>query len=428
MGSREADGALRARPARSTSSRWPTTTTTSTPTTRSTTRGTRSASVPRGTSSAPGRRSPAPTACGSASATTRPTAGTGSRPPTATTPKVRWPASATTRTGSRRRTARANGGRASIRRSSTPAGTSSCPTASSSAKAVADWHEKNDRPWTEKPPPTNPAFVEKWFLRCKDLVDKYHPDLLYFDNIGELPLGQAGLDIAAHLYNTSLAARRRPQAVLNVKGIDAARRPALVEDYERGASDVIQPAPWQTDTCIGEWHYRRSLFDEHRYKTVAQVVHMLVNIVSKNGNLLLSIPVRGDGTIDEDEVAFLEGMAAWMRVHGEGIFGTRPWKVAGEGPTQERRRHVQRGPRHLRRAGRPLHDQGRHALRVPARLARGPSCVDRVAGRRRRRCSTAGRSPTCRCSATRAASSGRRTRKGWPCSCPPRRRASTPSR
>ena len=121
---------------------------------------------------------------------------------------------------------------------------------------------------------------------------------------------------------------------MNVKGIDAARRPALVEDYERGDSDVIQPAPWQTDTCIGEWHYRRSLFDEHRYKTVAQVVHMLVNVVSKNGNLLLSIPVRGDGTIDEDEVAFLEGLAAWMRVHGEGIFGTRPWKVAGEGPAK----------------------------------------------------------------------------------------------
>jgi len=67
---------------------------------------------------------------------------------------------------------------------------------------------------------------------------------------------------------------------------------------------------------------------------VSQVVHTLVNVVSKNGNLLLSIPMRGDGTIDGDEVAFLEGMAAWMRVQGEGISGTRPWKVAGEGPTK----------------------------------------------------------------------------------------------
>jgi alpha-L-fucosidase len=97
---------------------------------------------------------------------------------------------------------------------------------------------------------------------------------------------------------------------------------------------VIQPAPWQTDTCIGEWHYKRSVFDEHRYRTVARVVHTLVNVVSKNGNLLLGIPMRGDGTVDEAEVTFLEGMAAWMRVHGEGIFGTRPWKVAGEGPTR----------------------------------------------------------------------------------------------
>jgi alpha-L-fucosidase len=205
------------------------------------------------------------------------------------------------------------------------------------AKAVTQWHERNDRPWTEKPPEMNPGFTETWFLRCRDLVDKYQPDLLYFDNIGQLPLGQAGLDIAAHFYNSSLKANQgKVEAVLNVKGIAAARRPALVEDYERGASNTIQPASWQTDTCIGEWHYRRSLFEQHRYKTVAQVVQTLVNIVSKNGNLLLSVPMRGDGTIDEDEVAFLEGMAQWMDVNGEGVFGTRPWKVYGEGPARNR--------------------------------------------------------------------------------------------
>lgn len=201
-------------------------------------------------------------------------------------------------------------------------------------KAVADWHEQHDRPWTERVPPANAAFVERWFLRCKDLIDSYRPDLLYFDNIGELPLEQAGLDLTAHLYNLSADASGATQAVVNVKGIDAARRPGIVEDYERGASDIIQPTPWQTDTCLGEWHYKRSLYDEHRYKTVARVVHTLVNVVSKNGNLLLSVPIRGDGTIDADEVAFLEGMAEWMRVHGEGIYGTRPWKVPGEGPSR----------------------------------------------------------------------------------------------
>ncbi|MBP8305483.1 MAG: alpha-L-fucosidase, partial [Phycisphaerae bacterium] len=161
-------------------------------------------------------------------------------------------------------------------------------------------------------------------------------DLLYFDNIGDLPLGQAGLDLAAHYYNANIRRRNgKLEAVLNVKGVDEARRAALVEDYERGSSDVIQAAPWQTDTCIGSWHYNRSLLDQHRYKSVAQVVRMLVNVVSKNGNLLLSIPMRGDGTIDEDEVAFLEGMAQWIQVNGEGIFSTRPWKVFGEGPGKD---------------------------------------------------------------------------------------------
>jgi alpha-L-fucosidase len=206
------------------------------------------------------------------------------------------------------------------------------PDGITSAREIATWHERNDRRWTENPPEINPKFTETWFLRCQDLVDKYQPDLLYFDNIGELPLGQAGLDIAAHFYNSSLKLNKGTmQAVLNVKGIDAPRRPGLIEDYERGSSNDIQPVPWQTDTCIGEWHYRRSLFDSHRYKTVAQVVQTLVNVVSKNGNLLLSIPVRGDGTIDEDEVKFLDGLSQWMDVNGEGIFGTRPWKIFGEG-------------------------------------------------------------------------------------------------
>jgi len=207
------------------------------------------------------------------------------------------------------------------------------PEGITNAQAVRDWHEENDRRWTEDPPPNNPAFTDNWFLRCQDLVDKYHPDLLYFDNIGQLPLGQAGLDIVAHYYNASEQWHDgRLEAVVNVKGLDDARRPAVVEDYERGSSDVIQPAPWQTDTCIGDWHYNRALFEQHRYKTVGQVVRMLVNVVSKNGNLLLSVPVRGDGTIDSDEIAFLKGMAKWMKVNGEGIFGSRPWKIYGEGP------------------------------------------------------------------------------------------------
>jgi alpha-L-fucosidase len=202
------------------------------------------------------------------------------------------------------------------------------------AKAVADWHEKNGRLWTEEPPANNPAFTEKWFLRCQDLIDTYRPDLVYFDDT-ELPLGQAGLDIVAHYYNANLQwTNGKLEAVVNAKKLKPEHKRALVEDYERGFCNTIQPSPWQTDTCIGSWHYSRDIAEKNKYKTVGQVVHMLIDIVSKNGNLLLSIPMRGDGTIDDHEIAFLEGMARWMDINGEAIFGTRPWKVFGEGPTQ----------------------------------------------------------------------------------------------
>ncbi len=194
------------------------------------------------------------------------------------------------------------------------------------------WHNSHDGAWTEQPPPDDPAFANRWFLRCQDLIDHYQPDVLYFDDT-ELPLGQAGLDLAAHFYNSSLARRGALDVVLTAKKMTDAHRAAVVEDIERGVATGIRPAAWQTDTCIGDWHYRRSLFEQHRYKTAQQVVQMLVDIVSKNGNLMLSIPVRGDGTIDEDEVAFVEALAAWMPANGEAIFGTRPWTVYGEGPS-----------------------------------------------------------------------------------------------
>jgi alpha-L-fucosidase len=104
------------------------------------------------------------------------------------------------------------------------------PDGLNSTAAVAEWHRTHTRLWTEQPPATNPRFTERWFLRCQDLVDQYAPDLLYFDNIGELPLGQVGLDIAAHFYNRSVERRGVLDAVLNVKSVEAARRPGVVED------------------------------------------------------------------------------------------------------------------------------------------------------------------------------------------------------
>jgi alpha-L-fucosidase len=179
------------------------------------------------------------------------------------------------------------------------------------------------------------AFNLKYFNRTMDLVNKYRPDLLYFD-IGPLPMygepGDYGFKIASHYYNSSIAWHGKNEGVMNTKYLDAQQQKCLVHDIERGKRETIAPNPWQTDTCIGTWHFDRETSINHWYKKPADVVPMLVDIVSKNGNLLLSIPIRADGTIDEDEQAFLEEMGKWTAVNGEGIFSTRPWKIFGEGP------------------------------------------------------------------------------------------------
>ncbi|MGA2194313.1 MAG: alpha-L-fucosidase [Bryobacteraceae bacterium] len=205
------------------------------------------------------------------------------------------------------------------------------PKGMTTIKEARDWHAGHDGEWHEDPPPEHPEFTESWFLRCQELVDKYKPDLLYFDDT-ELPLGQAGLDIAAHYYNSNMKWRGGLEAVLTSKGLSPGHVGAMVLDIERGRADHILPAPWQTDTCIGDWHYQRSLFENHRYKTTGTVIQMLVDIVSKNGNLMLNIPVRGDGTIDDDERKVLEGLSGWIPAHAEAIYGTRPFSVFGEGP------------------------------------------------------------------------------------------------
>jgi alpha-L-fucosidase len=200
-------------------------------------------------------------------------------------------------------------------------------------KQANDFHEAHDRVWSEVPPLANPAFVRQWYLRCKDLIDSYQPDLVYFDNF-DLPLGQAGLDVTAHYYNSSIKWHGSLQAVVNCKALPENRRAAVVEDVERGFRADIVPHPWQTDTCIGDWHYNRARYNEKTYTGAAAVIHRLCDVVAKNGCLLLSIPVRGDGTIDSEERGIVEQIAGWTQRYGEAIYASRPWKLSGEGPTQ----------------------------------------------------------------------------------------------
>jgi len=207
------------------------------------------------------------------------------------------------------------------------------PNGLTSIKAANDFHEAHDRVWSETPPLANPAFIRQWYLRCKDLIDSYRPDLIYFDNF-DLPLGQAGLDITAHYYNSSIAWHGSLQGVVNCKALPENRRAAVVEDVERGFRADVVPHPWQTDTCIGDWHYNRERYNQKSYMGAAAVIHRLCDVVAKNGCLLLSIPVRGDGSIDSEERKIVEQIGSWTQRFGEAIYASRPWKVSGEGPTQ----------------------------------------------------------------------------------------------
>ena len=202
--------------------------------------------------------------------------------------------------------------------------------------AMNAWHEANSGKWTEEAPANNPAFVARWLLRQNELVDRYRPDLVYLDDYG-LPFGDIGLRALAHYYDNAIARTGRPDVVLTAKMLNPVQRRALVEDVERGWSDRLRPEPWQTCTCIGDWHYNRARFEGKSYVPAAQVIQRLCDVVSKNGNLLLSIPMRGDGTIDSEEEHILDGIAGWMATNGEAaIWGSRPWRIYGEGPTAVR--------------------------------------------------------------------------------------------
>jgi alpha-L-fucosidase len=175
---------------------------------------------------------------------------------------------------------------------------------------------------------TSEAFKRRWYLRIRDLVDKYRPDILFTD--GEIPFGGFGLNQAANLYN--LSARRhggRVEAVQLSKRREDCLTGTCVMDVERGVIDNIWSAPWQSHTCVGNWHYQKGI----TYKTPKMVIDMLVDVVSRNGNLLLNFPLPNSGMLDAEELKILSAITEWMAMNGEAIFGTRPWKIYGTGPS-----------------------------------------------------------------------------------------------
>jgi len=202
-----------------------------------------------------------------------------------------------------------------------------------SIAAMEAWHDKHDGQWVETPPPGDPAYVTKWLLRQTDLIDKYKPDLVYFDDY-ELPFGPVGLEAAADYYNRSIAWHGKIDVVLTGKQLKPNQRFGILQDVERGYTDHLWDEPWQTDTCIGDWFYNVARLNDRSYKTAEDVMQRLADVVSKNGNLLLSIPQPGDGAIDAEEEKILDGMAGWIATNGAAIFGSRPWRRYGEGPTQ----------------------------------------------------------------------------------------------
>jgi alpha-L-fucosidase len=178
-------------------------------------------------------------------------------------------------------------------------------------------------------------YVTKFYDRTLDVINRYNPDLLYFDVtvMPFYPISDAGLKIATHFYNHYMATHKgKLDAVMFGKILNDEQRKALVWDVERGAPNKMIDRPWQSCSCIGGWHYNTDIYNNNGYKSAATVVRLLVDIVSKNGNLLLNVPLRGDGTFDEKEKAILDEFGAWMKVNKESIIDTNPWQKFGEGP------------------------------------------------------------------------------------------------
>jgi alpha-L-fucosidase len=189
---------------------------------------------------------------------------------------------------------------------------------------AAEWRSKD---WTPRP---HGKFLDDWLARTCELVDKYQPQVVWFDWWIEQAVFEPYLQkFAAYYYNRGEEWGKG--VAINYK-FQSFPEGTAVYDVERGQLKEIRPYFWQTDTSVSKnsWGYIK----DHDYKTAGDIVGDLVDIVSKNGALLLNIGPRPDGTIPEPEQAMLREIGQWLSVNGEAIYNTRPWQLFGEGPTE----------------------------------------------------------------------------------------------
>ncbi|WP_271766535.1 alpha-L-fucosidase [Aquimarina algiphila] len=183
-------------------------------------------------------------------------------------------------------------------------------------------------------PPT-PEFLDLFYKRSMDMIEKYKLDLMWFDFGFCAPEYEENrLKILSDYYN--LATQWNKEVVLNYKKIGWEPIPdgAAVLDLERGKLDRIRELPWQTDTSIGRnsWSYVK----DWQTKPAGELIDDFVDIVSKNGNLLLNVGPKADGTIPNDQKQVLLEIGEWLQINGEAIYETRPWIMYGEGKTRSK--------------------------------------------------------------------------------------------
>ncbi len=175
------------------------------------------------------------------------------------------------------------------------------------------------------------AWADDWLARSAEIVNKYQPDIIYFDWWIGHPAMRANLSRFAAYYYNSAANKAGFTPVINYKEYAFAEHSAVL-DVERGQLDGIRPLHWQSDTSVSNksWGYIKN----DNFKSPQYIIHVLADIVSKNGNLLLNIGPRADGTIPDEVKNILLEVGAWLKTNGEAIYGTHPWKIYGEGPVK----------------------------------------------------------------------------------------------